>query len=472
MSKNIKKQGKHIGYIIGGIFSLILGALLVLLYLPTALTLIVGIEPIWDFSDTFTSLFGANLMDMLYIWLPAGVLILCAGIYFVCLFARQSTASTMFRLSAMSSCLALAVPQLFTALLLMTGSVDLTAYGGYATFGLFILSFILYVIGFVARIKQKYHENRATTLLVFASTFWMLLALFPALQVLNVLMGTEIAFLIQASTIVNASLLGIVSVFLIIASIWMFITIPHRVVVDYNPDTRHLHKGGRPKVLSSHEMPTLADQPQMTQFASQDYPSYQQPQQTQGYQHNFNQPTQVQNNFNQNPVFNPTPQYNVPPQPRPQVAPTQPFIAPQPAPQPKQAPQQNQNISQPNNPYASYNNFAQNNPYNRPQPQPRQPQTPMFQPANQQQNRPQINQNVAPVQPARPVASNQLAKPAPQRPQPQPQAPRPNPFAQAPVQAQRPMSSQPQAPRPPVTPFNNPQRNPNNNNNNPNSNAV
>ena len=497
MSKNMEKQGKRVGYIIGGIFALLLGALLTLIYLPSALTVIAGIEPLWDFYDLFESVLGQNFMEMFLVWGPAGVLILLAGVYFVCLFARPSTASTMFRLSAMFGCLSLAVPQVAVALLLMKTEIDITSYANYILFGLYILCFIFYVIGFVARIKQKYHKNRPSTTLTFASTFWMLLGLFPMLQVVNILMNADIQFFVDASTIVSQALMGIIAVFLVVSAIWMFCTVPHRVVVDYNPDTRYTHRNGRPKVLASNETVTTYDQAQREPFQSSQPQSYATqstgfgaPQNETRFAHNYGN---QQNGFAQNPVFNqapaqqtftqPTytqqqnnfagqtqpsftqPQQNnfarpaqqgfAQPQPNNVAQPQQPNInrAPQPAPQ-RIVPNQSQQ-----NPYASYNNFAQNSPYNRPQPVQQTP--PSFQTANQQQVRPQVNTNSNPVQPARPNMPNTL--PQGQRPA-QPQA-RPNPFSQPqrPVQAGRP--GQPQSPRPPVTPFTTP-KNPNNNGNN------
>lgn len=508
MSKNIEKQGKHIGYIIGGILAIILGALFVLLYFPTALYAIAGVDLLWDFSATFDDLLGANFMTYINDWALVGVLILMAGVYFVCCFARPSACSTMFRLSAMFSCLALAMPLLADKIKALTSdTVDLTLYAGYALFGLFILSFILYVIGFVLRFKQKYHKNRATTTLVFASTFWWILALFPMLEVLNGIMNAEVAFFVEASTIVQTAMSGIIGVFFVISAIWLFCTVPHRVVVDYNPDTRHTRgKNGRPKVLDTTTTTTTnyGVGVQMEPFQSSQSQTYAQPQQDARFAHNYG--NQTNNGFNQNPVLNggftpaqpqnfnqgftqPQQNYNTPQQnsfnQQPSFTPTQNFTQPQPQfkqPQPMQRPVQQAN------PYESYNNFAQNSPYNRqtagqaptqqPRPQMQQPQAsrPSYQPANQTFTRPQVNTNTNLVQPARPTMPNQLPprpmpnapRPATQTTQPAQQMPRQNPFAQGgnvPPQAPRPVQAgrpgQPVPPRAPTTPFN-PPRNPNN----------
>ena len=176
MSKNIEKQGKRPGYIVGGIFAIILGALLVILYLPSLISAIAGIDPLWDLYSTFEGLLGTNFMEMFAVWGGVGILLLLGGVYFICLFARPSTASTMFRLSALFGVLSILVPNLLMAISLTIEdaagtTIDLMQYSTYAVLALFVLSFIFYVIGFVARFKQKYHKNRASTVLVFAATF-------------------------------------------------------------------------------------------------------------------------------------------------------------------------------------------------------------------------------------------------------------------------------------------------------------
>ncbi len=213
MSKNIEKQGKRPGYIVGGIFAIILGALLVILYLPSLISAIAGIDPLWDLYSTFEGLLGTNFMGMFAVWGGVGILLLLGGVYFICLFARPSTASTMFRLSALFGVLSILVPNLLTAISLTIEdaagtTIDLMQYSTYAVLALFVLSFIFYVIGFVARFKQKYHKNRASTVLVFAATFWMLLSAFPALNALNTLLDANVYFFVDAGTLVSANYLG------------------------------------------------------------------------------------------------------------------------------------------------------------------------------------------------------------------------------------------------------------------------
>ena len=452
MSGKIEKQGKRIGYIIGGIFALILGAFLTMLYVPTLLSMLFGIDPIWDMTETFVNVFGANIMEMILVWGTTTVLAIFVGVYFVCLFARPSTNSTMFRLSALAGALGLLVPALFSSLALMSeGEIDLLEIGSYVLFAMFIISFILYVVGIVARIKQKFHKNRSSTVLVFSATFWMLLILFPALSVLNSIMNANVTFFDEASAIVLGNPLGLIAIFAIVSAIWMLITYKHRVVVDYNPDTRNRNAKGRPEVMMGDGgMPstmTLEDleHDNVAQAQAPASPRAM-PQEQARFSHNYTQQTAPQSfssGFSEQP-YNPQPQ-----QPRPivsQPAPVQnfnqqnAFNAPQngfnQAPRPATptfaqspvtpaqtpsftAPRPNPLNANPQNPYASFNNFTQNNPYNRPAPQ-------------------------APVQPRpTPIMPQQNAFPQ------QPQAPRPAPM---PAQAQRPMNPA-QAPRPASNPF-------------------
>ncbi len=521
MSKNIEKQGKHFGYIFGGIFAIILGAVFVLLYFPTTLSVLTGMEPLWDFSTIFNKLFGENFMTYINEWALVSVLLLMAGVYFVCCFARPSACSTMFRLSAMFSCLALVMPLLVEKIAGLTNNkVDLSAYADYVLFGAFLISFVLYVIGFVLRFKQKYHKNRATTTLVFASTFWLVLALFPMLAVLNGIMQANVTFFVEASVAEQLAMEGIVGVFFVVSAIWLFCTVPHRVVVDYNPDTRHTrNKTGRPKVLEATTTTTTnyGVGVQMEPFQSSQPQTYNQPQQEARFVHNYGNQT---NGFNQNPVFgsglaqsqtqNVNQNFSQPQQTF--NAPTQNIYT-----QPAFASNQNtnQNFSQPQynqptimqrptqqDPYESYNNFAQNSPYNRqpagqtspqqPRPETPRPQAPRpnLQQANQSFTRPQVNANATPVQPARPAVQNQLpprpvqnvqrpaVQPVQSQPQtqsrPQTQAPVQNPYAQngnIPSQSPRPAQAvrpgQPIPPRAPTTPFNPPIKpnNPNDTNN-------
>lgn len=475
MSGKIEKQGKRPGYIVGGIFAVILAAFLVMLYVPDLLTALFGIDKIWDLSATFNDVFGENVITMINAWGVTAVLLVFVLVYFVCLFARPSTSSTLFRLSALSGAMALLVPALFNSLKTITNDgIDLTGIGGYVLFGLFVVSFVLYIAGIVARIRQKYHKNRSSTVLVFTATFWMLLPLFPALNVLNGIMKSNIEFFATAGGIVTNNPLGFIAVYLVISAIWLFVTYPHRVVVDYNPDTRNRNAKGRPQVMQGdgvRQTLTLEELERDNTAQNTYSPRANVPQQdAPRFAHNYtaqNAPTSFGSNIGEQP-YSPQPQqrpivqqpmqnnqfaqqqFNQNPyaqQPRPNTptftqapqnsAQTPSFTTPRPA-NPN-----NMNVNA-QNPYASFNNFAQNNPYNRPMAQ--QPQQPRVMPSPAPQNPYNVQQQRAPY--------SVPPRPAMQQPMPNQQRP-----INQPVQAQRPMAQYPQnpaqrpAPRPPVTPF-------------------
>ena len=54
MAINIEKQGLRKGYIAGGIFAILLAAVLVILYFPTFLQDLFNISPIWDLRTPIT----------------------------------------------------------------------------------------------------------------------------------------------------------------------------------------------------------------------------------------------------------------------------------------------------------------------------------------------------------------------------------------------------------------------------------
>ena len=534
MSKNIEKQGKRPGYIVGGIFALLLGAVFVMLYFPQLLTALFGIDAIWDLTETFANVFGANFMEMFATWGTSGLLLLMGAVYFICFFARPSANSTMFRFAALFGVLSLMIPAIFSSVIEMA---ELTAeqleaissimeYLDYAVLAFFALSLIFWIIGFILRFKQKFHKNRSSTVLVFSATFWMLLALFPALAVILGLVGSEVEFIMQADFVVSSNILGFVGVFFVISAIWLFITFPHRVRVEYSTSGGSSSK--RPQIIkgedkgsSSSDFGQPARQPRAPVADNR-------------YQHSFTgevpyNPAQQNNTFAQNPVLNggapANTQFGQGGQPRPTVQPSmnsqsafsqkssnsqnfnqpntssnsfangnasqpQNFSTNQPASVSKfgastqqQVGSVNQGVNgarptvnpigaNQNNPYASFNNFTQNSPYNRPQtntvsnnmpPRPVAPQPPRPMQPQGQGNVPRPVQNGGGQQNFNSQSSG---------------TPRVNPFAQNvnrpanPAQMPRqnanpfapppPQPQRPVAPRPPVTPFTTP-NNPNNN---------
>ena len=149
MAKNIEKQGLRKGYIVGGIFALLLAAVLIMLYLPTFLQDAFNIGLIWDLSGTFTNLLGDNFMSLVNEWGTIAVLALLFLIYFICLCARPSTGSTFFRLCCMFACIGVALPFLVTQLNSILGEFDISQYINYGILGVFVLCFIFWLIAIV-----------------------------------------------------------------------------------------------------------------------------------------------------------------------------------------------------------------------------------------------------------------------------------------------------------------------------------
>ncbi len=403
MSKNIEKQGKRPGYIVGGILATLLGAFLLALYLPSFLTTAFGIAPLWDATGFFTSLLGANIMQFLIETGPIILLGMFLLLYFVSFSARPSSSSTMFRFSAIFSVLSLSLPYIVIFISAYAGELELTNIIAYANIALLVLGLIFYVIGLILRSTKKFHKNRATTLLVFSATFWLVLNAVATLPYIAALMGmvSETITNISALTLVNIN--AIIGIFLIISAIWQFITIPHRVRVEYNTTTPS--KNSRPVVIPVEESKTTLD-PATPQ----------------------RQPLEQNSSFNNNPVFNATNEVTVT---------TQPLNA---------YPQTNRPVVQPQ----TTNPFAQSNRPTTMPPRPVMPTPP------QQQN---INSNYTRPQPQN-TGYNPFANSNALPPRPIQQAPAPRPMQNIPprpVQPQQqfanPFTKPAQTPRPPVTPF-------------------
>lgn len=243
MAKNIEKQGIRVGYIIGGVFAVLLSALLIILYLPSFLTLTFGIDPLWDLYTPITELVGTNIMEYFTTWGTAGIMVLCFLIYFVSMAARQSKSATMFRLTGMFGALGCSLPFVAAALQTIV-TIDLSTYVGYGIIGTFVLSFIFYIIGLVLRAKQKFHKNRATTTLVFCVTFWLALLAIMTVYYVGATFNIEAVFnaLTPVVAVIMVNIFTILAIYLLISAIWMFITSPHRVVVEYNVNTPSLDK--------------------------------------------------------------------------------------------------------------------------------------------------------------------------------------------------------------------------------------
>jgi len=223
--------------------AVLLSAFLIILYLPDFLTAVFGLPQIWDLYTPISNLVGENLMGYFDIWGATGIMVLFFLIYFVSLAARPSKSATMFRLTGILGAMCCSLPFMAISLSDIV-SFDISNYVGYGILGLTVLALIFYIIGQVLRVKQKFHKNRASTTLVFCVTFWLVLSLIFAvyyagltfkITALTDAMGTVNSFVITYIT-------TILAIYLLVSAIWMFLTVPHHVRVQYNADTPDLKK--------------------------------------------------------------------------------------------------------------------------------------------------------------------------------------------------------------------------------------
>ena len=263
MAKNIESQGVRVGYIIGGILALLLAAFLTILYMPAFLSSAFGIPALWDLRETIAGIITPNFMDLFDTWGVVGILGIFFLLYFVCFAARPSKSATMFRLTGIFATLGLVIPSVAAALLIMA-EIDLTAYAGYAVLALWVLSILFYILGLVFRAKQKFHKNKATTALVFCATFWVLLLTINTVYQVGATFGIEAltSALTPVISLINLNMFAILAIFLLIAGIWMLLTIPHHVRVEYNADTPNLKvdESGKPIVVSAENVTLTAEE--------------------------------------------------------------------------------------------------------------------------------------------------------------------------------------------------------------------
>lgn len=418
MAKNIEKQGLRKGYIVGGIFALLLAAVLIMLYLPTFLQDAFNIGLIWDLSGTFTNLLGDNFMSLVNEWGTIAVLALLFLIYFICLCARPSTGSTFFRLCCMFACIGVALPFLVTQLNSILGEFDISQYINYGILGVFVLCFIFWLIAIISRSVKKYHKNKASSALAFNATFWLLLLAVFALSALNSSFSLGMDFITPVEEIFTNNLLAIIGIFLIIDAIWLFITVPHRVRVEYNTNTS---TSNRPRMLDNTALTATA-------AAAGAGAGVAMQQGNAKFAHNYTNPQSFENNpvLNDNTTTQPVNAY---PQRPAFVKPT---VQPTPTPRPTVQNPLNQFTPTPTT------NTAQSTPFQ---------SNPMPRPFASNNNLNQQQTRTNPFGQSQTPNTQNFNAPRPIQPQPQP---RPNPFGQ---QTQQPYARPQQPSRPPVTPF-------------------
>ncbi len=252
MAKTLEKDGIRVGFIIGGILALLLATFLAILYLPIFMVSL-GLPELWS-PDLLAGIIPENILSLFYDFGLAAILLGLFLVYFVCLFARRSSSATMFRLVCMFSCLGLLLPVASLALLALV-EIDISTYANYGVIGLFALSLIFYIIGHIMRAKNKFHKNKASTVLVFAATFWLLFSGFFAISAIGVAFGIEAlnTALAEITALLSVNMPAIIAIFFLICAIWMFITVPHYARVEDGKSSNTSDGKGKPKVLSKDE---------------------------------------------------------------------------------------------------------------------------------------------------------------------------------------------------------------------------
>ena len=413
MAKNIEAQGIRVGYIIGGILAVLLSALLIVMYLPDFLTAVFGLPQIWDLYTPISELVGTNIMEFFNNWGAAGIMVLFFLIYFVCMSARQSKSATMFRLTGMFGALGCSLPFVATALKSMN-LVDLTSYVGYGLLGTFVLAFIFYIVGLILRSKQKFHKNKASTTLVFCVTFWLLFVALQSLYYVGEAFGVEALTktFFDVITFVNTHIFSILAIYLFISAIWMFLTVPHHVRVEYNADTPDMAKPAE----------SIEEQAQNVKLSPEEEAAAKQrsTEAIKGSGAPVTQPLNVYPDKQNTPMPNPyrrKPIQPIPATPQAQPRPQNPLVSAQNFGSIRQVAPQN-NVQQTFGGQTNNQMITPQNPYN--------PATPNALP-NQYQPTQNVVSNYSQPRPAMPQPRPAMPQPRPAMPQPRPAMPQPRP---------------------------------------------
>ncbi|MBR4270272.1 MAG: hypothetical protein IKQ31_01155 [Clostridia bacterium] len=234
----VVKSGRRTGYIVGGVFSLIGALLLFTLFFPEFVFQLTGDRP-WNYKTAFAEIVGVDTLGAIKEW---GALIILSTLFIIFLastFFRQSTNSTFFRLSSIFGILSLLIPLIFKILSEVSETTDLLDLIGATQLIFFALSFISVVLGIVFWITQKYHVNRASTLLIFNGIFWTVTSFFIGLEGINSVFdgGFEFHKSMVIALTSNQGCMGYLSLYLAGAGVWMLCTIPHRFLRESTKST-------------------------------------------------------------------------------------------------------------------------------------------------------------------------------------------------------------------------------------------
>ena len=256
------KSKKKMSYIVGGIFALLVGAIIFLLFLPSFLDKNFGFKP-WDWTtiipDLNSDFFGAIGFYM-KLALPI-VLFLCAV---SSLFMGLSKSGGMFKGSIMASTLALVLKHSLEPANLtssMKGVID------YVCIGLLIAAIVLAILASVFRFlgEEPYAPFRANSFHFFASYALILITFF---DVFAGIFGIN-----SILSNVNYYLGAMLGLFLIVASIWMFCTSnrdPSEFGVGYERDAKiKADQKGQPAQAGQEQPAQAAPQPGQEQTQPQ-----------------------------------------------------------------------------------------------------------------------------------------------------------------------------------------------------------
>ena len=209
----IPKSKKKTSYITGGVFALLVGIILFLLFLPSFLDKNFGFKP-WDWTTIIPNMndtFFSNVGYWMTLLIPV-ILFLCAVSSF---FMGLSKSSGFFKGSITATSLALVLKHSLMPANLTDGFKDVL---GYIALGLIIAALVLAVLGTVFRFlgDEPYVPFKANTFHFFAS---YALILISAIDVL--------AGMLNITSIMNNPNYyfgAIFGLYLVICGVWMFCT--------------------------------------------------------------------------------------------------------------------------------------------------------------------------------------------------------------------------------------------------------
>ena len=401
----IPKSKRKSTYIVGGIFALFVGLIIFVLFLPGFLDKNFGFKP-WDWATiipnmTTDSGFFGGVSTYMQILLPI-IFLLCAIASF---FMGLSKSSGLFKGSILCMSLALVLCCSLKPAQLSSNITNLLVYVEYALVGIaFILAIVATILRFVG--DEPYAPFHANSFHFFASFGLIIVGgIFIFANILN------IESILNNPHYYFGAVFGL---FLLIASVWMFITSPR--------DQSEFGLGYEREGKKKKEKGNITGQPGQQTFVPNQ--NVQQPQMFMPNGQPMQNPQMA--NFNQNPQqqfygqqFAQNPQYGQAQN-----------ITPQTMQNPQM--QQNPNMARPQQMGMQQNNppiYGQN-----PQPEPQQ--NPQVQP----QPQPQPQPRPMPQQPQQPNQNIQQPRPVPQQPiqprptMPQQARPQQNPQVQRPAQ--------------------------------------